>query len=191
MLLSMVQHVYQRHLRWILSVYFEQGRQQTMDILWPGMAHSVTTSNNVQVQDVMCEERYQIIHFPSNGNEHRHQQTMQLYGILNITKYVPSECPSIDQYCCNICSSTILRIICVCRGLCRTMSCGITIWTQEKQQACKQRHSISPQPQKFKSQQSDGKVLLTMFLDTELSLFLDLKPCNNTVDAHHYCHTLE
>jgi len=35
-LLSIVQHVYQRHLWWIRSVYFEQGRQQTMDILWPG-----------------------------------------------------------------------------------------------------------------------------------------------------------
>ena len=30
-----------------------------------------------------------------------------------------------------------------------------------------------------------------MFSDTEQSLFLDLKPCNNTVDAHHSCHTLE
>jgi len=29
---------------------------------------SVTNSDNVQVQNVVCEERCQIIHFPSNGN---------------------------------------------------------------------------------------------------------------------------
>jgi histone-lysine N-methyltransferase SETMAR len=64
--------------------------------------------------------------------------------------------------------------------------------TKKNQHACKWRHPISPLPQKFKSpQESAGKMMLTVFFDIEQSLFLDLKPCDNTVNAHRYCQTLQ
>ena len=40
-----------------------------MDILRPGKVPTVANSDTAQVQNVVHEDRSQIIHFPLNGNE--------------------------------------------------------------------------------------------------------------------------
>jgi hypothetical protein len=70
-----------------------------MDILRPGKAHSVANSENVQIQNVVHEERWQIIHFPSNGNEQKHQQIPCNYmGSLISQSLFPVITTSIDTH---------------------------------------------------------------------------------------------
>ena len=61
---------------------------------------------------------------------------------------------------------------------------------ETKQQSMQWRHSGSPRPKKFKTQQSAGKVMATVFWDKEGILMTNYLPKGQTVNAEYYSNLL-
>ena len=62
---------------------------------------------------------------------------------------------------------------------------------ETKQQSREWRHSSSPKPRKFKTTQSAGKVMATVFWDRKGVLVVDFMAHGTTINADRYCETLK
>jgi len=63
--------------------------------------------------------------------------------------------------------------------------------TETKQQSREWRHSSSPKPRKFKTTQSAGKVMATVFWDRKGVFLVDFMAHGTTINADRYCETLK
>jgi len=57
---------------------------------------------------------------------------------------------------------------------------------ETKQQSMEWRHNSSPAPQKFRMQQSAGKVLASIFWDHDAIFLIDYLPKGQTINAEYY-----
>lgn len=183
-LLSMVQHVYQRHLWQIRSVYFEQGRQQTTDILWPGKAHSVTNLDNVQVQNVVHEERCHS--FISHQRE------------MNISISRPSNCMG------SWVSRSLFPVSAHCLTFAVVPYWGLRACVEDCGEQCdvvspfehrkisKHVHRDIPFHPNHRNSSHNNLLVMCCYVlwHWAISVFGSTQQRNNAVDAHHYCHTL-
>ncbi len=64
-------------------------------------------------------------------------------------------------------------------------------FTPETKQLREWRHSSSPKPRKFKTTQSAGKVMATVFWDRKGVLWADFMANGTTINADRYCETLK
>jgi len=61
---------------------------------------------------------------------------------------------------------------------------------EKKRQSMEYRHEESPQPKKFKTQASPGKVMLTAFWNSELVVLADFLEKETTINSQRYIKTL-
>ena len=62
---------------------------------------------------------------------------------------------------------------------------------ETKQQSREWRHSSLPKPRKFKTTQSAGKVMATVFWDRKGVLLVDFMAHGTTINTYRYCETLK
>ena len=61
---------------------------------------------------------------------------------------------------------------------------------ENKRQSMEYRHKESPQPKKFKTQASAGKVMLTVFWNLERAVLADFLEKETTINSQRYSETL-
>jgi len=69
-------------------------------------------------------------------------------------------------------------------------NCGHHYDPENKRQSMQYRHTESPQPKKFKIQASAGRVMLTVFWNSEHVVLADFLEKETTINSHHYMETL-